>query len=367
MTLTYGKRTVLENLNFKVRARARIGIHGASGSGKHSIMNLILGIFKHKKGKLTVFGKDINDVSNKEIRELSFFVDQTPTLFAGTVRENIDPNYKYSNSDLIKVLAYLGFYDLIKINSASFKDMEEWNTIQRNANCKMTLMVNLANFIQKQEEKEEYGRRKPSRGMSFVSQNLSMSLNKNMLNYNQNLPHEEKLFNKIYEGLVSDMLMDSKFSSKLLESNMDLNAYIQKNREKRTLKFSEKFNKNRNFIQNNEPPRLSRRGTHSSRNSRNRSAVSSSRSQNEDSKRDTSGFLQNPDLSFKKKSIKKKSSFAPHNKVEVDQGNSNLHPVKNAEKAALKPSLKEHNETSMLHHSNSYPYINQNKDFIGIN
>jgi ABC-type multidrug transport system fused ATPase/permease subunit len=147
VTLKYGKREVLSNLNFKVRARGRVGIYGASGSGKHSIMNLLLGIFKHNEGHLTVFGKPIQKVSKKEIRELCFYVDQTPTLFAGTVRENIDPNYKYTNSELIKVLAYLGFYDLIKINTASFKDMKEWEMIQRDANCKMTLMVNLANYL----------------------------------------------------------------------------------------------------------------------------------------------------------------------------------------------------------------------------
>jgi ABC-type sugar transport system ATPase subunit len=242
VTLKYGKRTVLSNLNFKVRAKARIGIYGASGSGKHSIMNLILGIFKHNEGKLTVFGKPIEKVSKKDVRELSFYVDQTPTLFAGTVRENIDPNYKYSNSDLIKVLAYLGFYDLIKINTASFKDMKEWELIQRDANCKMTLMVNLANFIQENEEKRHRGkmRRSPSRSMSIISHNNRSLMQKSVVSKNgpaNRLNPEDKMFNKIYEGLVADMLLDSKFASKLMESNMSFNTFINENNQKRTLVF----------------------------------------------------------------------------------------------------------------------------------
>jgi ABC-type multidrug transport system fused ATPase/permease subunit len=69
VTLKYGDRVVLSKLNFKIRARARIGIFGASGAGKHSIMNMILGIFKHDSGTLNVFGKPIGSVDLKEIRQ----------------------------------------------------------------------------------------------------------------------------------------------------------------------------------------------------------------------------------------------------------------------------------------------------------
>ena len=193
VSLKLGKRMVLDNINLRVRKRARLAIFGASGSGKHSLMNVIAGIFQRNSGDLKVFGKNIDNVHKQEVRELSFYVSATPMLFAGTVRDNIDPDYRFEDMDLIKVLAYLGFYDLIKINTASLEDIKEWEVIQNNPQYRINLMVNLADFITRTEH------------LKSMLQSEDEGANQS-----RRAIERESLVNRLYEGLVGDMLMGGK-------------------------------------------------------------------------------------------------------------------------------------------------------------
>lgn len=207
-SLKHGKRIVLKEIDLKVKARARLAVFGTSGSGKHSLMNLIVGIFKRDTGALSVFGRKIETVLTRDIRELSFYVSQNPMLFAGNVRENIDPEYRYDDMDLIKVLAYVGFYDLIKINTASLKDLKEWEQIQKNPEKRMTIMLNLANFM---AEADNIKSRR-----SIRSRRNSGMIRKKRKN--------AEMYNHLYEGLIGDMLSDYKFAQKY--KNTPLSRFV---------------------------------------------------------------------------------------------------------------------------------------------
>lgn len=197
-SLKYGNRVVLNKISMNIKARARLGIFGTSSSGKHSLMNMIVGIFKRESGALTVFGRNIDNLLKRDIRELSFYVSETPMLFAGNVRENIDPDYRYNDLDLIKVLAYVGFYDLIKINTASLNELKEWEQLYNNPEQRITMMLNLTNFM----AEAEYIK---SRRSFNKSSKYSI---KSIKNYHNDI------YNHLYEGLIGDMLSDFKFAQK---------------------------------------------------------------------------------------------------------------------------------------------------------
>lgn len=207
VSMRYGNLMVLKDISFRIRRKSRLAIFGTSGSGKHSLMNIIVGIFKIEKGGLNVFGRQIDQVLKREIRDLSFYVSQTPMLFAGSVRENIDPEFRFDDMALIKILAYVGFYDLIKINTATLKDLKEWEQLQNNPEKRLTMMLNLADFMAEAE---------------MIKSRRSLKSRKNSSRYSKD--HRQKkmnMYNHLYEGLVGDMLSDFKFSKKFQDTPME--------------------------------------------------------------------------------------------------------------------------------------------------
>ncbi len=82
-------KPVLEHLNFEVRAGETIAFVGASGAGKTTILNLVIGFLQTGEGKVLIDGKDMRHFNLQSYRQHIAVVPQTPILFTGTVRENI--------------------------------------------------------------------------------------------------------------------------------------------------------------------------------------------------------------------------------------------------------------------------------------
>ncbi|HEX7138101.1 MAG TPA: ABC transporter ATP-binding protein [Vicinamibacterales bacterium] len=80
---------VLRDVSFEVRPGERVGIVGATGSGKTTLVNLLLRFYDIQKGRITIDGVDIRDLELKELRGLFSLVLQDVHLFSGTVADNI--------------------------------------------------------------------------------------------------------------------------------------------------------------------------------------------------------------------------------------------------------------------------------------
>ncbi|MGQ0810972.1 MAG: ABC transporter ATP-binding protein [Nitrospiraceae bacterium] len=91
--LTLGARRILENISFEVEAGETKVILGGSGSGKTTILRLILGLYKVDEGMIYVDGEDITHLPERElprIRQNMAMVFQSAALFDSlTVRENV--------------------------------------------------------------------------------------------------------------------------------------------------------------------------------------------------------------------------------------------------------------------------------------
>lgn len=85
---------VLKNINFKIKKGERIGIAGYSGSGKSSLIKILLKISHNYTGSVYLFNNDLKSISREEIANKIAYIPQNPYIFSGTIRDNIT----YGNS-----------------------------------------------------------------------------------------------------------------------------------------------------------------------------------------------------------------------------------------------------------------------------
>ena len=84
-----GNDKVLSDLSFQVGAGKTVALVGASGSGKSTTLSLLQRFYDVTAGVIRVDGIDIRDVALTELRQRFAYVEQEPTIFAGTIAENI--------------------------------------------------------------------------------------------------------------------------------------------------------------------------------------------------------------------------------------------------------------------------------------
>ena len=80
---------VLRNLNLEIKENQTVAFVGHTGSGKSTIMNLIVKFYSATKGNVLINGRNINDYSKEYLRKKTAIVLQDSFLFEGTLLENI--------------------------------------------------------------------------------------------------------------------------------------------------------------------------------------------------------------------------------------------------------------------------------------
>ena len=89
---TFGYKSyqpVLEDINVTVKAGEMIGIVGASGTGKSTLINLLMRLYEVDDGRLLIDGTDIKEISLRSYRSQLGVVLQETFLFSGTILDNI--------------------------------------------------------------------------------------------------------------------------------------------------------------------------------------------------------------------------------------------------------------------------------------
>ena len=105
---------VLHDLDLKIEKGTSCAIVGETGSGKSTTVNLLCRFYEPTKGKVLIDGKDYKERSVSWLRSNIGFVQQTPFIFKGTVKDNI----KYgkldaSDEDVIRVCKELDIHNFI--------------------------------------------------------------------------------------------------------------------------------------------------------------------------------------------------------------------------------------------------------------
>jgi ATP-binding cassette, subfamily B, multidrug efflux pump len=84
-----GEDYVLKDVSFEVRPGERVGVVGATGAGKSTLINLVLRFYDVSRGRILVDGVDVREMPLDELRGLFSLVLQDVHLFSGTIAANI--------------------------------------------------------------------------------------------------------------------------------------------------------------------------------------------------------------------------------------------------------------------------------------
>jgi ATP-binding cassette, subfamily B, multidrug efflux pump len=95
VTFTLSDKTILSDVSFNLAAGKTIGIMGATGTGKSSIINLMQRFYDVTEGEILLDGVNIKDLTLKQLRKSISLVMQDVFLFSDTINENVKLGKKY--------------------------------------------------------------------------------------------------------------------------------------------------------------------------------------------------------------------------------------------------------------------------------
>ena len=86
---TGADNNVINNISFTAEPGKTTAIIGGTGSGKSTILNLLMRFYDVSEGSIKIDGVDIRDISQKQLRDIIGYVPQKAVLFSGTIESNI--------------------------------------------------------------------------------------------------------------------------------------------------------------------------------------------------------------------------------------------------------------------------------------
>ena len=95
---------VLRNVNFKIEACEKVGVVGRTGAGKSSMALALFRGLEAEQGKIIIDDVNIGEIGLQDLREAITIVPQDPTLFTGTLRNNLDPFELFTDDEIFTAL-----------------------------------------------------------------------------------------------------------------------------------------------------------------------------------------------------------------------------------------------------------------------
>jgi len=108
-----GKKNNLENVSFSLKKGESLGIIGATGSGKSTLIKLLMRFYEANSGKITISGNSVTAYTRKELTEMFGVALQNDFLYAETVVENIRFGRDIPMQDVIRAAKIAQAHDFI--------------------------------------------------------------------------------------------------------------------------------------------------------------------------------------------------------------------------------------------------------------
>lgn len=106
---------ILKDISFQIQAGETVAFVGHTGSGKSSIMNVLLRFYDPQKGLITIDEKDISLLARQQVRSHMGIVLQDPFLFSGTILSNVTMNHpRITRQKAIESLKAVGAHRFIE-------------------------------------------------------------------------------------------------------------------------------------------------------------------------------------------------------------------------------------------------------------
>ncbi|WP_122036386.1 ABC transporter ATP-binding protein [Aliivibrio sp. EL58] len=96
---------VLSDVNFVAKGGQFTAIVGHTGSGKSSVINLLMRFYQQQQGSILIGGQPIESLPEVQLRKLFGLVSQDPTIFSGSIKENIDLSHDRPNEEKVMLAA----------------------------------------------------------------------------------------------------------------------------------------------------------------------------------------------------------------------------------------------------------------------
>jgi ABC-type multidrug transport system fused ATPase/permease subunit len=116
---------VLKGVNFAVKSGEKVGIVGRTGSGKSTVCLSLFRVIEAAKGRILIDDVDISKVGLDILRSRMCVIPQDPTLFKGTLRENLDPFKSLPTQQLLNCLQSLEIFQDVSQAEILSKQVEE--------------------------------------------------------------------------------------------------------------------------------------------------------------------------------------------------------------------------------------------------
>ena len=126
-------KQVLYDFNLKVKPGEKIALVGATGSGKTTVVNLLMRFYPIDSGKILIDGNSIYDISRDELRKKTAIVLQDTVLFSDTILNNI----KYARPDASEE-EVINAAKMANIHSYINKLPQKYNTVLKRAGASLS-------------------------------------------------------------------------------------------------------------------------------------------------------------------------------------------------------------------------------------
>lgn len=118
----YEDELVLENISFSIKKGEKIGIVGKTGSGKSTLVQLIIRMYDISSGNLKINDVNIDEYTKSSLTEKIGYVLQKPTLFSGTIKQNLlQGKADATDAQLVEAAKAAQAYEFISKNDDGFE------------------------------------------------------------------------------------------------------------------------------------------------------------------------------------------------------------------------------------------------------
>lgn len=130
LDFSYGKKQVIDNLSFSLKPKEKLLITGPSGTGKTSLLELIVGNLKLQSGSISYDGISIENINVNDLWSKVSYARQNHFMFDDSIVNNIILNHEYSKMRFERIMEGLDLLDWIE----SLKDKENTMLFDNAAN-----------------------------------------------------------------------------------------------------------------------------------------------------------------------------------------------------------------------------------------
>lgn len=118
-----GKKNNIQNLSLSLRKGERLGIIGATGSGKSTFIKLLLRFYEPDSGKILINGRDIKSYSREKLTSMFGVALQNDFIYADTIEENIRFGRDIPTENIIKAAKTAQAHDFITATADGYSHM----------------------------------------------------------------------------------------------------------------------------------------------------------------------------------------------------------------------------------------------------